>query len=76
MEMSKKMILKSGRGRLWEMVIFRGGGGGGTPDLKWREWSNGGKTQTPPKKSMDQKLTPKKSHAELPSLKNFAELRS
>ena len=63
MAMSKKMILKSGRGRLWEMVIFRGGGGG-TPDLNWREWSNGGKTQTPPKKSMDQKLTPKQDATE------------
>ena len=31
----------------------------------------GTKLKPPPKKSMDQKLTPQKSHAELPSLKNF-----
>jgi len=29
--------------------------------------------QQNPKKSLDQKLTPKKSHAEFPSLKNFQE---
>ena len=34
--------------------------GGVTPDFKWRGWSNGGKNQTP-----------KNSHAEFPSHKNF-----
>ena len=33
-------------------------------------WSHWNKYQTP-KKSLDQKLTPKKSHVESPSLKNF-----
>ena len=33
-------------------------------------WSNGAKTQNP-KKSLDQKLTPKKSHVEFLSLKNL-----
>ena len=37
-----------------------GGGGGVTPDFKWQGWSNGGKNQTP-----------KNSHAEFPSHKNF-----
>ena len=41
---------------------------GGTPDFKWRGWSNGEKNQNP-RKSLDQKLTPKKSYAEFPSLK-------
>ena len=36
---------------------------GSTPDFKWQVWSNGGKNQNP-KKSLDQNLTPKKSHAE------------
>ena len=46
------------------------GGGGVTPDFKWHGWSNGDKNWNP-KKSLDQKLTPKKSHAEFPHLKNF-----
>ena len=43
---------------------------GGTLDFKLQGWSNGGKNHNP-KKSLDQKLTPKKSHAKFPSLKNF-----
>ena len=44
-----------------------------TPDFKWQGWSNGGKNQNP-KKSLDQNLSPKKSHAEFPSHnKNFQE---
>ena len=43
---------------------------GGTPDFKWQGRLNGGKNQNP-KKSLDQNLTPKKSHAEFPSHKNF-----
>ena len=65
MEISTTVILKSSPGPLWAMVIFQGpggeGGGGVTPDLKWREWLNRGKIKTPPKKS----------HAEFLSLKNF-----
>ena len=45
-------------------------GGGGTPDFKFQGWLNGGKNQNP-KKSQDQNLTPKKSHTEFPSHKNF-----
>ena len=42
-----------------------------TLDFKWQGWSNGGKNQNP-KKSLDQNLSPKKSHAEFPSHnKNF-----
>ena len=70
-----------------------GGGGGGTPDFKWRGCSNGGNNQNPkeslrqsnpppkkknpwgfqqnPQKLHGQKLNTKKSHAVLPSLKNF-----
>ena len=51
---------------------------GGTLEFKWQGWSNGGKNQNPknpygfkPQKSLDQNLTPKKSHAEFPSHKNF-----
>ena len=30
----------------WRKLFPQGlGGGGGTPDFKWREWSNGGKNQ-------------------------------
>ena len=44
---------------------------GSTPDFnKWQGCSNGGKSQTP-QKSLDQNSTPKKSHAEIPSHKNF-----
>ena len=43
---------------------------GGTLDLKWQGWSIAGKNQNP-KKSLDQNLTPKKSHTEFPSRKNF-----
>ena len=44
---------------------------GGIPDFKWQGWSNGGKNQNP-KISLDQNLSPKKSHAEFPSHnKNF-----
>ena len=50
------------------------GVGGGTPsdvDFKWRGWLNEGKNPNPEipalkKKSLDQKLTPKKSHTEFP----------
>ena len=42
----------------------------GTPDFKWQGSLYGGMNQNP-KKSLDQKLTPKKSHAKFPSLKNF-----
>ena len=41
----------------------------GTPDFKWWRWLNGGKNQNL-EKSLEQKLTPQKSHAEFPSLKN------
>ena len=49
------------------------------PDFKWEGWSNGGKYQNQ-KKSLDQKLTPKKFHPEFSSLNYFvctlfAELR-
>ena len=52
------------------------GSEGDTPDFKWRGWLNDSKNQNPEiptttKKSLDQKLTPKKSHAEFPALKNF-----
>ena len=44
---------------------------GSSPDFnKWQGCSNRGKSQTPPK-SLDQNSTPKKSHAEIPSHKNF-----
>ena len=44
---------------------------GGIPDFRWQGWLNGGKNQNP-KKSLDQNLSPKKSHAEFPSHnKNF-----
>ena len=54
--------------------------GGVTPDFKWQGWSNGGKNQNPKKSlglqtnaknSLDQILSPQKSHAEFPSHKNF-----
>ena len=55
-------------------------GGGGTPDFRWQGWSTGGKNQNPKKslglqtkplkKTLDQNLTPKVSHAEFPSNKN------
>ena len=61
---------------VWGQVPRRG-----SPDFKWQGWSNGGKKskpkkkslglQTKLKKSLDQNLTPKKSHAEFPSHKNF-----
>ena len=38
-------------------------GGGGIPDFKFQGWSNGGQ-KSKPKKSLDQNLTPKKSHDE------------
>ena len=45
----------------------------GTQYFKWQGWSNGGKNQNP-KKSLDQNLPLKKSHAEFPSHnKNFQE---
>ena len=53
---------------------------GGILDFKWQGWSNGGKNQNPktsvglptkPQKSLDQKLTPQKSHVRFPSLKHF-----
>ena len=40
------------------------------PDFKWQGWPNGTKNQNL-KKSLDQKLTPQKSHAEFQSLKNL-----
>ena len=39
------------------------GGRGFNSDFKWQGWSNGAKNHYP-KKSLDQKLAPKKSHAE------------
>ena len=54
---------------------------GDAPDFKWEGWSNGGKNKNPTKspglqteskkKSLDQNLTLKKSHAKFPSHKNF-----
>ena len=54
---------------------------GGTPDFKWWGWLNVGKNQIqkkslglpkkPPKKSLDQNLSPQKSLAEFPRHKNF-----
>ena len=47
---------------------------GGTPDFKWQGWSNGGLNYNPNKtwkKSLDQNLTRKKSHAKFPSHKKF-----
>ena len=41
-----------------------------TPDFRWQGCSNVGKNQNP-KKFLDQNLTPKKSHAEIPSHKKF-----
>ena len=57
------------------MPVLAGGGGGGTVDLSDRDdQSIGGKIKTY-KKSLDQNLSPKKSHAEFLSHKNlFAEL--
>ena len=52
-------------------VTMYPGGGGGTRDFKRRGWSNRAKSQDPrkslgfpakPKKTLDQKLTPQKSH--------------
>ena len=53
-------------------IAWRGSGRdpGGTPDFKWQGWSIGGKNQNP-QKSLDQSLTPQKSHTEFPSHKNF-----
>ena len=60
---------------VWGQVPRRG-----SPDFRWHGWSNGGKNQEKKnplgfkqnsKKSLDQNLTPKKSHAEFPSHKNF-----
>ena len=42
---------------------------GETPNFKWWRWLNGGKNQNL-EKSQEQKLAPKKSHVEFPSLKN------
>ena len=53
------------------MANAQGGVGGGYSgfEVAWMiEW---GQKSNPPKKSLDQKLTPKKSHAKFPSLKNF-----
>ena len=50
---------------LWAIVP-----GGGTLDFKWQGWSNVGKNQSP-QKSLDQSLTPTKSHAEFPSHKKI-----
>ena len=47
-----------------------GAGGGGTPDFKWQGLLNGGKIQNP-KKSLDQKLTPNKSHDKFVNLESF-----
>ena len=49
---------------------FPRGRGGGTSDFKWQGWSSGGKNQNP-RRPLDQYLTPKTSHAEFPSHKNF-----
>ena len=56
-----------------EWQIPRGGGGGTTLDFKISSYRNDrmGAKIKPPKKSLDQKLIPKKSHAKFPSLKNF-----
>ena len=43
---------------------------GGTVDFKWQGCLSGGMNRNP-NKSLDQKLMPKKSCAEFPSLKNF-----
>ena len=61
---------------VWGQVPRRG-----SPDFKWQGWSNWGKKSKPKKnplgfkqnskKSLDQNLTLKKSHAEFPSHKNF-----
>ena len=53
----------------WVMMLPTQGWGD-APDLKWRGWSNGGKSHNP-KKSPRHKLTPKKSHAKFSSLKSF-----
>ena len=42
---------------------------GATRDFKWRGWSNGAISQDP-KESLDQKVTPKKSHADFVALKS------
>ena len=52
-----------------KLAMLHTRGGGGTLDFKWRGWLNGAKSQDP-KKSLDQKLTPKKSHADFVALKS------
>ena len=69
----------------WPLLLLDISRGGIRPGFQvtgpgWRGCSNGGKNQNPrqslrlsikPKKVPGSKLTPKKSHAEFPSLKNF-----
>ena len=57
-------------------MVARRGGGGGSQDFKWqRSCINVGLKQSPIK-SLDQNLTPKKSHAEFQRHKNFSFLYS
>ena len=54
------------------MANAQGGvGGGGCSGFQVTGMIEWGQKSKPPKKSLDQKLTPKKSHAKFPSLKNF-----
>ena len=64
MEISQTVILKSGRGRLWEMIIFQGPGWGGGGVV--HQILSGGDGQMGAKIKI-----PKKSHAKFLNLKNF-----
>ena len=70
--------------RFWEVVANESlnvRGGGGTPNSKWRGWTNGKENQNPkpslaglptkPKKSLYQKWTPKNPMPKFPNLENF-----
>ena len=45
--------------------VYAQGGGGGSQDFRWRGWSNGAKSQDPPKKSLGLPAKPEK----IPGLK-------
>ena len=61
----------------WPQIQPGGRRGGGTQDLKWQGWSNGGKNQNP-KNSLglpeipEPRFHPSKSHAEFPTIKIYS----